>query len=215
MFVKDQMSPHPIVITPDRSIYEAQRMMQENNIRHLPVVTPKGQLIGLVTRTALDTALPSRLTTLSVWELNYQLNQIKVSEAMIRDVVTVSELTPIEQAARLMLEKKIGSLLVVRGDRLVGIITDIDLMRTMVELLGARQAGVRLTLKVPDQEGQLCKITSAIAEHNGYIAALGTMPSDEALKWWIMVKVRFADKDAIIASLKETPEIEIIDVRED
>jgi len=216
MFVYNEMTPHPITITPDRTIFEAQRLMKENNIRHLPVITPKGTLAGLVTRTSLDAALPSQLTTLSIWELNYQLNQIKVNEAMVRaaDLVTVPEDTPIEQAARLMVEKKVGSLLVVRGDRLVGIITDIDLMRTLEELLGARQPGLRLTLKVPDSEGQLCKVTSAVAEKNGYISALGTYPSEDPLKWWVVLKVRFVNEDELLAVLKRTPEIEILDVRE-
>jgi len=214
MFVYNEMTPHPITITPDRSVFEAQQIMKERNIRHLPVITPKGTLVGLVTRTSLDTALPAKLTTLSIWELNYQLNQIKVSQAMERNLVTVPENMPIEQAARLMVEKKVGSLLVVRGDRLVGIITDIDMMRILEELLGARQPGVRLTLKVPDTEGQLCKITSAVAELNGYISALGTYPSDETLKWWVVLKVRFVDKDELVNLLKRTPEIEVLDVRE-
>jgi len=214
MLVYSEMTAHPITITPDRSVFEAQQLMKEHNIRHLPVVTAKGALVGLVTRSSLDAALPARLTTLSIWELNYQLNQIKVSQAMVRDLVTVPENMPIEQAARVMFEKKVGSLMVVRGDRLVGIITDIDLMRVLSELLGVRQPGVRLTLKVPDTEGQLSKITAAVAEINGYIGALGTYPSDEALKWWVILKVRFVDKDALVKVLSRTPEIEILDVRE-
>ncbi len=214
MFVYNEMTPHPVTITPDRSVFEAQQIMKEHDIRHLPVITAKGTLVGLVTRTSLDTALPAQLTTLSIWELNYQLNKIKVSQAMVRDLVTVPENMPIEQAARVMVEKKVGSLLVVRGDRLVGIITDIDLMRTLGELLGARQPGLRLTLKVPDAEGQLSKITSAVAQLNGYITALGTYPSDEALKWWVVLKVRFVEKEPLTMLLGKTPEIEILDVRD-
>lgn len=215
MFVKNEMTPHPLTITPDRPIAEAQRMMKENNIRHLPVVTAKGKLVGLVTRTTLEAAMPSQLTTLSVWELHYELNKIKVSEVMVRDVVTVEEDVPIEQAARIMLERKIGSLLVTRNGQLVGIITDIDLMRTMVELLGARQPGVRITMLVPDERGQLCRITSLIAEKGGYINALGTYPTDEPLKWWVVVKVRFVEKDVLLEAFQQLAGIEVVDVRID
>ena len=155
MFVKDLMTPHPITITPEASITAAERVMKENNIRHLPVVSPGGALIGLITRTTLEQVLPSKLTTLSVYELHYQLDKITVRQAMLRQVITVGEDVPIEQAARMMWEKKVGCLPVMRGNTLVGIVTDIDLMRTMFDLLGARQPGVRLTLKVPGPAGRV------------------------------------------------------------
>jgi acetoin utilization protein AcuB len=213
MFVKDQMSPNPITITADASIAAAQRMMKDNNIRHLPVVSATGALLGLVTRTALEQVQPSRLTTLSIYELSYQLEKITVRDAMIRKVLTVTEDVPIEQAAHIMYANKIGCLPVIRGDRLAGIITDTDLMRTMLELLGARQPGVRVTLKIPDKAGELSSITNAIGATPGDIGAMGTLPSDEPLKWWVVMKVRFADKQSVIAAIQNLKEVEIVDVR--
>ncbi len=215
MFVKNEMSTHPVTITPDRPIFEAQQIMKENGVRHLPVVTTKGDLVGLITRTTLNQTLPSRLTTLSVWEINYELNKIKVNQAMLRDVITTTEDVPIEKAARIMLEHKIGSLPVLRGNRLVGIITDIDLMRTMVGLLGAREPGVRVTMLFPDEEGQLSKVTRAIAERSGYIAALGTYPADDPLQWWLVVKVRHIGREELVAALETLERFEVIDVQED
>jgi acetoin utilization protein AcuB len=213
VFVKDQMTPHPITITADSSILAAQRIMKENHVRHLPVLNKTGALVGLVTRTSLEQVRPSKLTTLSIYELSYQLDKITVRDAMVRKVVTVGEEVPIEQAARLMLEHKIGSLPVLRGERLVGIITDTDLMRTMLELLGARQPGVRLTLKVPDTAGELARVTAAIAAEHGDIGAMGTLPSDEPLKWWVVLKVRYIDRDCLVAAIKGLPEVELLDVR--
>ncbi len=213
MFVKDQMTPHPITVMADSSILAAQRIMKENNVRHLPVLNKTGALVGLVTRTSLEQVRPSKLTTLSIYELSYQLDKITVRDAMVRKVVTVGEDVPIEQAARLMLEHKIGSLPVLRGERLVGIITDTDLMRTMLELLGARQPGVRLTLKVPDTAGELARVTAAIAAEHGDIGAMGTLPSDEPLKWWVVLKVRYMDRDCLVAAIKGLPEVELLDVR--
>ena len=142
-----------------------------------PGRNPGGALIGLITRTTLEQVLPSKLTTLSVYELHYQLDKINVRQAMLRQVITVAENVPIEQAARMMWEKKIGCLPVMRGNTLVGIVTDIDLMRTMFDLLGARQPGVRMTLKVPGTPGELAKITGAIAAENGDITAFGVLPT--------------------------------------
>ena len=213
MFVKDLMTPHPITITPEASITAAERVMRENNIRHLPVVAPGGALIGLITRTTLEQVLPSKLTTLSVYELHYQLDKINVRQAMIRQVATVGEDVPIEQAARMMWEKKIGCLPVIRGNILVGIVTDIDLMRTMFDLLGARQPGVRLTLKVPGTPGEFAKITGAIAAEQGDITAFGALPSDEPLTWWVVAKVRFVDQDVLVRAVLTAPGVELIDVR--
>lgn len=215
MFVKDLMTSHPVTITPEASISSAERVMRENNIRHLPVVSPGGALIGLITRTTLEEVLPSKLTTLSVYELHYQLDKISVRQAMLRQVITVVEDMPIEQAARMMWEKKIGCLPVLRGNVLAGIVTDIDLMRTMFDLLGARQPGVRMTLKIADKPGVLAKITAAIAAEHGDITAFGEMPSDEPLTWWVLAKVRFAEKERLIKAVEAIDDVRILDVRTD
>lgn len=215
MFVKDQMTPHPVTITPESSITAAQRVMKENNVRHLPVISPGGALIGLLTRTTLEQVLPSKMTTLSVYELHYQLEKVTVRDAMLRQVVTTTEDMPIEQAARIMWEKKIGCLPVMRGNKLVGIVTDNDLMRTMFELLGARQPGVRLTLRIPGDPGALASLTSAIAAEHGDITALGVVPSDEPLRWAAVAKVRFVEQTRLEAAVKGLPGVELLDARAD
>jgi acetoin utilization protein AcuB len=213
MFVKDLMTPHPVTITPESSITVAERVMKDNNIRHLPVISPGGALIGLLTRTTLEQVLPSKLTTLSVYELRYQLDKITVRQAMLRQVVTVGEDVPIEQAARLMWEKKIGCLPVMRGNLLVGIVTDIDLMRTMFDLLGARQPGVRMTLKVPGTPGELAKITGAIAAEKGDITAFGVLPTDEPLTWWVLAKVRFVEQERLMQAVQAIEGVQLVDAR--
>ncbi len=213
MFVKDLMTSHPITIAPEASITSAERVMRENNIRHLPVVSPGGALIGLITRTTLEQVLPSKLTTLSVYELHYQLDKINVRQAMLRQVITVGEDLPIEQAARMMWEKKIGCLPVMRGNILVGIVTDIDLMHTMFDLLGARQPGVRMTLKIPGTPGELAKITGAIAAQQGDITAFGVMPTDEPLTWWVLAKVRFVDQECLVRAVEAIEGVQIVDAR--
>ncbi|MFQ5814057.1 MAG: CBS and ACT domain-containing protein, partial [Anaerolineae bacterium] len=196
------------------------RYMRENNIRHLPIVDKRNRLVGLVTRETLLHAMPSPVTTLSIWEMNYALNKVKVRDVMVRDVITVEEDMSIEKAARIMAENKIGGLPVMRGDpstgsgqALVGIITDTDMLSTLMELMGARQAGVRVTLQVPDAPGELAKVTAAIAAQSGDIAACGTYPAEEPLKANIVLKVRHVPEDDLVASLRALVGVEVLDVR--
>ena len=213
MLVKERMTLHPLTIEPTASITEAHRYMKENSIRHLPIVRKDGALVGLVTRETLMEAMPSSVTTLSVWEMNYALNKVKARDVMVRDVITVEENVSIEKAARIMAENKIGCLLVMRNGSLAGIITDTDMLSTLMELMGARQAGVRITLQAPDVPGALAKITAAIAGQDGDIAACGTYPAEEALKFNVVLKIRHVPQDDLVASLRELEDVEVLDVR--
>ena len=213
MLVKERMTLHPLTMEPTASITEAHRYMRENNIRHLPIVDKRIRLAGLVTRETLLQAMPSSVTTLSIWEMNYALNKLKVRDVMVKDVITIEEDVSIEKAARIMAENKIGCLPVMRGEALVGIITDIDMLTTLMELMGARQAGVRVTLRVPSAPGELAKVTAAITAQGGDIAACGTYPAEEALKANITLKVRHVQQDDLIASLRELEGVEVLDVR--
>jgi len=213
MLVKERMTLHPLTMEPTASITEAHRYMRENNIRHLPIVDKRNRLAGLVTRETLLQAMPSSVTTLSIWEMNYALNKLKVRDVMVKDVITVEEDMSIEKAARIMAENKIGCLPVMRNGSLVGIITDTDMLSTLMELMGARQAGVRVTLQVPDAPGELAKVTVAIAEQGGDIAACGAYPAEEPLKANITLKVRHVPQEDLVASLRALAGVEVLDVR--
>ena len=213
MLVKERMTLHPLTMEPTASITEAHRYMRENNIRHLPIVDKRNRLAGLVTRETLLQAMPSSVTTLSIWEMNYALNKLKVRDVMVKDVITVEEDVSIEKAARTMAENKIGCLPVMRGEALVGIVTDTDMLSTLMELMGARQAGVRLTLQVPDTPGELARVTAAIAAQGGDIAACGTYPAEEPLKANITLKVKHVPQEDLVASLRALVGVEVLDVR--
>ena len=214
MLVKDRMTKHPLTIRADASISQTHRYMQEQGIRHLPVVDKSGRMIGLVAEDDLLKAEPSSATSLSVWEIHLLLDRITVSQAMVRDVITTTEDVPIEEAAHLLLEHKIGCLPVMRDEKLVGIITESDLFRTFMELFSARQKGLRITLEVPDREGELAKVAQAIADQGGYIAACGTFMAQEPTKWGVVLKVRNVDREVLIDSLSGIQDRTILDIRE-
>lgn len=214
MLVKDIMSPHPIVAEPDMPVTKAERLMKEHNIRHLPVVHPQKGMVGLITRESLSRALPSEMSTLTIWELNYQLSQIKIGDIMVKDIITTTEDTTVEAAARTMIEKKIGSLPVLREGKLVGIVTDIDLLEALTELMGWRQPGVRATVQLPDEKGQLARVAAAIAEAGGLLLGTSTYPAAEPLTANIVFKVRSISLDDLSALLKGLDKVKLIDIRE-
>jgi acetoin utilization protein AcuB len=151
---------------------------------------------------------------LTIWEINYQLSRIQVRDVMVKKVFTVTEDVTVEEAARIMIDNKIGCLPVMRDGALVGIITDIDLLGALSNLMGWRQAGVRITVQVPDEKGQLARVASAISDAGGLLAGGGAYPSPEPLKANLIFKVRYLSLDDAMALLKGLDDVTIIDVRE-
>ena len=138
MLVHERMSKHPITITEDTPINEAIKLMQDEKVRRLPVLGKRGELVGIVSEKDLLYVSPSPATSLSIHELNYLIARITVGEIMTTDVITVSEYTPLEEAALIMADNKIGGLPVMRDGELVGIITESDIFRSFTEILAAR-----------------------------------------------------------------------------
>jgi len=210
------MTPQPlVVVTPDTPVTEAQRLMQEHNIRHLPVVTDGHHLVGLLTRETMLQAVPWSATSLSALETQYVLSKVTAGKVMIREVITISEEIAVEEAARIMVDHKIGCLPVLRGEALVGIITDIDLLSTMMEMLGARQPGLRLSVMAPNRVGEMARLSAAIAAIGGNLTAFGTWEGEEAPeRLGVVLKVDRVSKEQLIAAVEKLAEIEILDVRE-
>ena len=187
MLVGERMS-HPVIpVHPDTPVPEALTMMRREKIRRAPVIE-NGKLVGIVTDRDLLHVSASSATTLSIWELNYLLSKLMVAKVMSTEVLTVTESTPIEEAARIMAENKIGGLPVVRGDQVVGMITETDLFRILLEMTGAREKGVRATVVLPDRAGQLARLTRTVAEAGGNIIALSTFAGDDPSHSLVMFK---------------------------
>lgn len=211
MLVKERMSTPVITVEPDLPIMQALDLMKKSRIRRMPVVK-NGKMIGIVSERDLLDASPSDATSLSVWELNYLLAKITVDEIMSKNVITVGEDTPIEEAAYLMDENKIGGVPVVANGDLVGLITETDLFRIFLELMSARQAGVRVTALVQDKPGELDVLTHAIAEAGGDFLSFGTFAGESSANRTVTFKVQNLDEDAVRELI--APHIEkLVDVR--
>jgi acetoin utilization protein AcuB len=207
------MSRNPYTISIDTPVEEALKRMRENRVRRFPVLDKSGQLVGIVSEKDLLYASPSPATSLSIYEMHYLLSKLSVAEVMTKSVVTVTEDTPVEDAARIMTDRKIGSLPVVREGQLVGIITETDLFKLFLELLGARERGVRLTLLIPEKKGALARLTTEVAQRGGNIVALGTFLGEDPTNRLVAIKVADVPKDDLLAALKPHV-VELIDARE-
>ena len=214
MLVRQRMSAHPILCEPDLPVSDALDRMKTEHIRRMPVIDKHGKLIGIVSDKDLLHASPSPATSLSVWEITYLLGKIKIQDVMTRKVITVSADTPLETAARIMVDNKIGGLPVVDGDgAVIGIITETDIFKAFIELFGARQKGVRVTTIVTDNQGQLAKITHAIAEAGGNITALVELPGTDSTNYEVLFKVIGVAKDQLVEVLQPFV-VRVTDVRE-
>jgi acetoin utilization protein AcuB len=213
MLVRERMSKQPVTITADVPITEALRIMRENQVRRLPVLDSDGKLIGIVSEKDLLYASPSPATSLSIYEMHYMLSRLKVTELMTPDPVTITPDTLLEEAALIMADNKIGGLPVMEDGRLVGIITETDIFKVFLELLGAREKGLRLTLRIPERMGEMARITTAIAELGGNIMALGTFLGDDPTTAIVTVKVVDATEEELQAAMEDL-ELEVVDSRE-
>lgn len=213
MKVGQRMTRNPITITPDVTVPEAQAIMRREKVQRLPVLDNNGRLVGIVTSLDLIHASPSPATSLDIYEMHYLLSKLKVEKVMTRQVITVTEDLPIEEAARIMVDNKISGLPVMRGDVLVGIITETDLFKLFIELFGARHKGIRLTLLLPEKKGELAKVSNAITECGGNIVSFAIFDGEDPTNGYCTLKVTGVEKAALLEAV--TPLVEkVVDVRE-
>lgn len=212
MLVHERMK-HPVITVPhDLPIVDALNLMKREHIRRVPVIKD-GELVGIVSEKDLLNASPSPATSLSIFEINYLISKIKVSEVMHKEVFTVGEDTPIEEAARIMADKKIGGLLVTRGEAIVGIITETDLFKILLEMLGARENGIRVTVLMHEERGQLAKLTQVISGAQGNFIALGQFAGADPSNRMVTFKVTGIGMEEL-KKLVEPLVVKLVDIRE-
>ena len=214
MLVLHKMTKNPVTIGPDMSVPDAMDLMHEKKVHRLPVLDPSGKLVGIVSEGDLLYASPSPATTLNVWEMHALLAKLKVEKVMTRNVITVTEDTPIEEAARIMVEKKIGGLPVLREEALVGIITETDLFKVFISLFGGLRPGVRVFASIPGSKGTFSKVSGAISKAGGNIVGLGLDEASGAPdeNWEMTMKVQDLPENEVVEALKPVVR-KILDVR--
>lgn len=212
MLVGERMTRNPVTILDTASIDDGIHLMRERKVRRLPVLDESGKMVGIVSDKDLLHAAPSPATSLSVYELHYLLAKLTITQVMSSPVISVTPDTPLEEAARVMADNKIGGLPVTEGDKLVGIITETDVFKILVELLGARTPGQRVTLRVREGKGVLARLTAALSELEANIISVVTYTGSTSDERLIMVKLSEANSAAVRTALDGLG-VEVVDFR--
>lgn len=202
MYVKDFMTKKVITVSPEESLADAFAIIKEYRVRRIPVVDDSGRLVGIVSERDLLKASPSTATSLNIWELNYLLSKMKISDVMIPDVVTIESNEPLEKAALLMREKKIGAIPVTEKGQLAGIITESDIFEAFIEVMGIGEKGTRLTLELANKPGQLLEVTDIIKELDLNIQSIATFHARSLDFLEVVVRVRTEQPEILVEKLK-------------
>jgi acetoin utilization protein AcuB len=203
MRIRDVMTKNPITVDSETLVLDAQKIMKEKSIRRLPVVD-KGKLVGIVTKHDLLEASPSPATSLSIHELNYLLARMKVKEVMKKNPFTLDPDTPFEEALRIGQDKKIGSFPVMDQGKLVGIITESDVVRFLTRALGLREEGSRVTIEgLGGKFGDLEKIIAIANQQKTIILSMISLPRPDKKDWMIVLRLKTTNPDPIVRDFKK------------
>ncbi|MFW5683745.1 MAG: CBS and ACT domain-containing protein [Spirochaetota bacterium] len=213
MTVRSVMTSNPYTVTERDPVTDAQTIMRREKIHRLPVVNGAKKLVGIVSEKDLLYATPSPATTLNVYEMSNLLSKLKVQSVMTEKVITVTSSTLVEDAARMLVDNNIGGLPVVDDGKLVGIVTESDLFRLLIDLFGTRKKGVRTTLRVPERPGELADTMRVIADAGGNVISVGTFSGNDITNAVMTLKVEGLGKDELLELLKPLV-VEVMDVRE-
>jgi len=192
MLVSDVMRRSLVTAAPSTTLSEALSLMTDRRVRHLPVMDA-GRLVGIVSDRDVKRVMASPATSLAANELNYLLDKLTVEQFMTRAVITVTPTLPIEEAARIMLKERISALPVTEGGRVVGIVTETDVVELFVRALGAGEPSSRLDVILDDRRSGLAEVIRALEDAGVVVSSVTTLFKDRRLKEAV---VRVATIDA-------------------
>lgn len=209
MSVRDFMSTNLITVTGQTPIFDAIDLMKKHDIHRLPVME-NGRMVGLITEGVIQESMPSKATSLSVYEMNYLINKTKVGDVMLKNVETIDADALLEDAIKVMRTKSVGVLPVLSAGELVGIITNNDIFDAFLKITGYENGGSRVTLKIKEEhQGILAKIASVLAQAQMNIETIVV----NRLAKGIFVEIQLDCKDIEkVKSVLKADEYEIVDV---
>jgi acetoin utilization protein AcuB len=201
MRARDIMSTNVVTVDRRTSIKDARRIMEAHKIRRLPVMK-RDKLIGLVTKHRLLEVAPSPATSLSVWELNYLLDKLTVKDVMVKNPCTIAPDMPAEEALRMGQEKGYGAFPVFEDGRLVGMLTEGDIVKVALETFGLKEKGTQLEIEVPRKKGNMRKIMKVLNDKKVNLVSYVTLNRAEDREHTIALGVKGKDAGPIAKELK-------------
>ncbi len=196
MLIANWMTKNVVTITPDRSMMKASKLMKDKGISRVPVVDEKGKILGIVSDRDIKDASPSKATTLDMHELYYLLSEIKIKDIMSKKITTIRSDETVEKAAVLMLEGNFGGLPVVdENDVVIGIITDTDVFKVLVEISGVYEGGTQVCLQISTEAGSLAPILEYLKDNGARIMSVMTrnVPESQGMKD-VYIRIRDMEK---------------------
>lgn len=206
MFVRDCMTRNPVTVRPDSDPLAAVSLLKCGDFRRLPVVDAGGKLIGIVTHNDLEVFL-SKAESPGIIKRQHRVEQV-----MSQEVMMVPPDCPLEEAASLMVENKIGSLPVVEDERVVGIITETDIFRQFAAVLGGKTDSLRLTVQVPNVPGQLAELASRIAQVGGNISSVVAYETDQPDRINITLRVEGIEQEIVLEVISGQFRLDVLHV---
>lgn len=180
MLIRNWMTPTVVTISPDTSLLKLGKIMKDHDVRRLPVVNKAGQIIGIISDRDVRDASPSKATTLDMYEMHYLLAEIKASDIMTKNPLTVLPTDTVEKAAMIMLDNKIGGLPVVdENDKLVGIISEQDVFKALVIITGVREGGIQIGFSIANKPGALRPIFDLLRQRGARILSVLSTNNNE------------------------------------
>lgn len=210
MLVRNWMTSDVITIGPDTSLLKLTKVMRDNDVRRLPVVDKDGTLVGIISDRDVRDASPSKATTLDMYEMHYLLAEIRASNIMTRNPLTIKPTDTVEMAAMIMLDHKIGGLPVVEDGRLLGIIAEQDVFKALVNITGVRVGGFQIGFAIENRPGALKPIFDLVRRRGARILSVLTSDNDEGQRH-IFLRLRDMptreEEDALVAEVGEHCEL--------
>jgi acetoin utilization protein AcuB len=204
MLVQDCMTRNPISIRPESDPVAAIGLLKAGGFRHLPVLDETGKLVGIVDRTDMEMFL-SKAGSPGVMKRNHRVDQL-----MKRNVISVTPTCPLEEAASLMVEHKIGSLPVLEDNKLVGIITETDIFSRFAAILGGGTDSLRLTVQVDNRPGQLADVAGRIASVNGNITSAVAFDAGNPQRMNFTFRVQGVEEEALLKAISSVAGLEVL-----
>jgi len=204
MNVAKRMKSNPVFIDEGDSMKKAMDLMKEHEIRHLPVLKDGAKLVGILSERDIKQASPSPATALEIREIYYLLDKVKVKQIMTRRPYTVSSSAPIEEAALIIREKKIGCLPVVDNGKLVGILTETDILDSFIEAMGVSGPGYRIEIALANRPGMLFEVLKLLKDFDANIVSVATAPHDDPGLKILILRIETRNYKVLKAAIRKS-----------
>ena len=204
MNVAKRMKRSPVFVDEGDSMKKAMDLLKEHEIRHLPVLKDGEKLVGIISERDIKQASPSPATALEIREIYYLLDKVKVKQIMTRRPYTISSLAPIEEAALIIREKKIGCLPVVDDGKLVGILTETDIIDAFIEGMGVNGPGYRLELVLQNRPGKLLELLKLLKDFEANVVSVATAAHEDPQKIINILRIEARNYKVVKAAIKKS-----------